>query len=136
MLPIGLTLLIGLTFFFSACQNQYYSAAPLGERQTLEKLAQSYNDIATQLPTAPSGLNPKGKLKFVTSVFEKNGFSYTLTAQQLVAVPDSEITQYHKDMMELLLVPTQGLAKNQWQDLYSKQELQAIQTLATKFEQL
>lgn len=118
---------------FYGCQGGAHPPAPLGERVALEKLAQAYEDLSKQLPVSPSGLTPKGKLKFVREVFDKAGYDLNKTIQALTNTSPDQLTPYHKDMMELVLLPNQGLSEQALGDLYNETELNSMTKIAALY---
>ena len=126
-MKLQITLLTFLFWALYACsQSAPTVAAPLGEIQTLEKLASSYRNMAKQLSVAPSSLIPKGKRKFVEQVFSDIGYSYSATLLALAKVPIQEVNQHHRDMKELLFLPHAGLIQQDKLALYSTEEQQAL----------
>jgi hypothetical protein len=122
-LILGLAL---LGFLLAGCQNESLPPAPLGERAALEQLADAYESLSEQLPVSPSGLTPSGKLKFVEAVFKQAGYDFTATVQALAQVPPETLNTYHKDMMELVLLPNQGLSHEGTVSLYTHKQLPNI----------
>jgi hypothetical protein len=122
-------LVLGFTLFgtmLAGCQNETRPPAPLGERAALEQLASAYESLSEQLPVSPSGLTPNGKLKFIERVFKQAGFDLTATLQALAQVPPEALNTYHKDMMELLLLPAQGLSQEDTAALYTDEQIPSI----------
>ena len=122
-------LFVGLT----ACESDRRSPAPLGERAALENLATAYETLSEQLPVSPSGLTPQGKLKFVQAVFKQAGYDFTATLQALAQTPPENISSYHQDMMELVLLPNQGLNDQAMEDLYNATQLGSIKVIRTLY---
>jgi hypothetical protein len=117
----------------SGCHADHGPPAPLGERAALEKLASTYEQLSGQLPVSPTGLTPQGKLKFVQQVFKQAGYDFNATLQALAQTPPESLSSYHKDMMELVLLPNQGLSEQATQDLYSAAQLTSIKTIKTLY---
>jgi hypothetical protein len=99
--------------------------APPGERAVLEQLAESYEQVSDQLPTRPSSLTPDARHKFVTEVFRKAGYDYSRT---LIALGESyqPADVLHRDLMELVFLPVNGLPPGGLGELYSDEEIVAI----------
>jgi hypothetical protein len=128
--------LMTLCLVLSACQPATpLSPAPLGQRQALEKLADAYNDLSRRLPTSPSGLTPQGKLKFIQDVFKKAGYDYGGTLKSLAQIPRESVNTYHKDMMELLFLPHQGVSRPDLKTLYSDEEIKNIEKITALLSQ-
>ena len=126
-MKLQLTLLTFLFWALYACsQSTQMDAAPLGEMQTLEKLASSYRNMAKQLSVAPSGLIPKGRRKFVEQVFNGAGYSYSATLFALAKVATGQVNQHHRDMKDLLLLPQAGLTQEDKLSLYNAEEQKAL----------
>lgn len=127
---------IALSAALLACQPApTQPPAPLGERQALEKLADIYNELSQHLPVSPSGLTPKGKLKFVRDVFKKAGYDYDGTLQTLAQTAPQAVTAHHRDMMELLFMPHQGMEKKDLETLYNNEEIANIEKIAALLSQ-
>lgn len=116
-----------------ACQADHYPSAPLGEREALEKLASAYEALSEQLPVSPTGLTPQGKLKFVQEVFKQAGYDFNKTLQSLAQSTPENLSSYHKDMMELVLLPSQGLSEQATKDLYHTAQLASIKRIKTLY---
>ncbi len=123
--------IIALSAGLVACQADHRPSAPLGERVALDKLASAYETLSEQLPVAPSGLTPQGKLKFVQEVFKRAGYDFSTTLQALAQTPSEGLNTYHKDMMELVLLPSQGLSEEAEEDLYDAAQLASIRKIKT-----
>lgn len=128
-------IVLAFIVFFSGCQNNAPSAAPLGKKEVLQQLADAYKNIEEKLPVAAGGLTPKGKRKFVEDVFKQAGYDFAKTLQALSNIPQGNINTYHKDMMELLFLPQRGLSRADFKRLYSEPELDAIHKIESLFSQ-
>jgi hypothetical protein len=115
----------------SGCHTDQSPPAPLGDRATLDKLASAYETLSGQLPVSPSGLTPQGKLKFVQKVFKLAGYDFNTTLQALAQTSPENLSPYHKDMMDLVLLPNQGLSEQATQDLYSASQLTSIKIITS-----
>ena len=128
-----LSLALLLILLLLACNNQKPSkAAPLGEKQTLEILADSYRKVSARYPTAPMGLHPKAKREFVERVFVNAGYHYSNTLFALSRINPNEITQYHRDIKQLLFLPKTGLSEEDSKDVYNESERNAIREIEKK----
>lgn len=117
-----------------ACEKQKAAdAAPLNNVGTLEELAAAYEKLSEQIPTSPAKLAPKARKKFVVQVFEKAGYGYNETLQNLAKVNRGEITRLHRDMQELLFLPHYGLGDQIKQEIYDEQQQQAIKLIENNF---
>ena len=108
-------------------------AAPLGDRQVLQHLADTYSRVQQELPVNPSGLLPMGKRKFVERVFTEAGYNYTSTLLALAAVNTKDLTPYYNDMRELLFLPHTGNRPTDMREIYSDEELAAIKHIDEQF---
>jgi len=130
ILQLSLALLLIL---ISACDKQKPTkAAPLGEKQTLEILADAYRKVSAQYPIAPTSLNPKAKRDFVEQVFVSAGYHYSNTLIALSRIDPIEITQYHRDIKQLLFLPKMGLSEEDSKSIYSESERNAIREIENK----
>jgi hypothetical protein len=119
----------------SACDTRKPGdAAPLNDTNALEKLAAAYQEISDQLPVSPVKLPPKARLKFVGDVFEKAGYGYRETLTSLAEVHREEITKLHRDMLELLFMPHYRMQHEALSEIYSENEIQAINKIKTVFK--
>jgi len=130
ILPLSLgVLLISL----AACaEKSPIEAAPLDNKQTLEALAKSYRLISTRYPVPPTRLTPKGKRDFVERVFNNAGYDYSNTLIRLARTDPKEITQYHRDMKQLLFLPQTGLSIEDSQKIFNESERSAIREIENK----
>lgn len=124
-----------ITIALTACQNNPRPPAPLDDRATLEKLANAYDSLRDQLPVSPSGLTPEGKLRFVEQVFQQAGFDYGKTLQDASQVSPQNITDHHRDMMRLLLLPNQGLSEENSKTLYNESQYANIEKVNRLYTQ-
>ena len=110
-------------------------AAPLGDKATLEKLANTYRTIeeSQQLDRSPLSLAPEKRKKFIEMVFAESGYSYSATLHSLAENKLNVIDQNVKDMAELLLLPHHATA-TAMEDIYSAQELKDIRVIESKFK--
>ena len=124
-----------LFIILSACQSDTRPPAPLGEHAALEKLATAYDSLRDQIPVSPSGLTPEGKLRFVEQVFQQAGFDYGKTLQDASQVSPQNITDHHRDMMQLLLLPNQGLSEENSKTLYNESQYANIEKVNRLYTQ-
>ena len=113
--------------------QQTQQAAPLNNKQALEKLAAAYEKVAESIPVSPVQLRSEARKDFVERVFNNAGFNYTATLQALARVKPAAITQYHKDMKQLLYLPHYGVPFEEVKEIYTEQELEAIQRIDQSF---
>ena len=127
-LSLGVLLLL-----LTACNEQKpIEAAPLGEKQTLEVLADSYRKVSGRYPIAPTSLSPKAKRDFVERVFTDAGYNYSNTLIELSRIDPKITTQNHRDIKQLLLLPQTGLSAEDSKDIYDESELSAIREIENK----
>ena len=121
-----------LVFFILSlgCDNkQALAPAPVNDEPTLQKLADAYTQLRQDLPVSPAGLNPQGKRKFVEQVFTTAGFSYHKTLIAAANTPEKKRSQYFNDLKQLLLMPGTGLNKRDLLQIYSQEEIEAIERM-------
>ncbi len=138
MLKQAMIIINSLAFaiVFTACnseQTDNYPPAPLNNKQALEKLSKAYETVAEGIPTNPIQLKPSARKKFVDQVFSIAGYSYVQTLEELSKIPPGSITHFHEDMKQLLLLPHYRVNLNEFKDIYSEQEFQAILTIEKNF---
>ncbi|HEY5602737.1 MAG TPA: hypothetical protein VIM41_06480 [Gammaproteobacteria bacterium] len=125
-------LFIAGIFNLAACESSKQSqraAAPLGDKAALEKLAAAYETAAKPIPTSPMQLRPEARKRFVEQVFRDAGYDYFATLQALSKVAPESVTQYHKDIKQLLFLPHYGTVFEETKSIYNEQETQALQTI-------
>lgn len=129
-------LIFALILNVAACGSppQSHQAAPLNDKSALEKLATAYEATAESIPVSPTQLRPEARKQFVEKTFNDAGYSYSATLQALSKVDPETITQYHKDMKQLLLLPHYGIPLEETKEIYTEQELQAIQMINQIFK--
>lgn len=124
---IWVTLALGLA---QACSNPELSAAPIGDKQALEKLATSYTKMTEEMLTGPKNLTPEGRKIFLEKIFADSGYSYAATLHAMAEKGQDKSNQHIKDLGELLLLPHTGsAAPEKLSDLYNEQELKDIKTI-------
>jgi hypothetical protein len=131
MVLLILTLIAGV-LSFSGCgspQQNQHSAAPLDDKNTLEKLAAAYEAASESIPVSPVQLRPEARKQFVEKVFNDAGYNYSATLQALAKVNREAITQYHKDIKQLLYLPHYGIPFEETKHIYSEQDIRAIETI-------
>ncbi len=125
--------LTALFVLVTACNQQNpIEAAPLGEKYALENLAESYRKLSDRYPVAPMSLPPKAKYDFVEQVFANAGYNYSNTLLELSRINPQEVTQWHKDIKQLLLLPKAGLSDEDSKTMYSESERRAIKAIENK----
>ncbi|MEJ2179868.1 MAG: hypothetical protein P8Y28_05370 [Gammaproteobacteria bacterium] len=133
MLRIFLILATAWLFSCNSSQPAQYQTAPLDSKPALEKLASAYNSIAETIPVSAVNLRPAARKKFVVQVFNEAGFNYSATLQALSKVPASSVSQYHKDMQQLLFLPHYNIKFEEAKDIYTVEEVNAIETINRSF---
>lgn len=127
-------LITALLIWLTACTSEQPGiAAPLNDRTTLEKLAKSYENVSESVPVSPVKLAPGARHKFVEQVFREAGFGYSATLIELSRIEPGEITQLHKDMKDLLLLPHYGVNFKETKQIYTQPELTAIEQINKNF---
>jgi len=118
--------------WLSSCdssQSNQYPAAPLNNKETLEKLASAYKIVAETIPVSPVNLRPAARKKFVEQVFTEAGYNYSATLQALSMVQANSSTQYHKDIKQLLFLPHYRVKFEETIDIYTDEEIKAIEVI-------
>ena len=124
-----------LLAFVSGCsKNSELPPAPIGDIRTLEKLADSYNSVAEGFPMNVQVLPPRQKREFVTQVFSKTGYDYNATLFAMASSSLDPQNKNQKDLAELLLLPTTGLIDEDVEDLYSDDEIKAINKIKASLD--
>jgi hypothetical protein len=121
---------VALIALFSGCGDKSTALppAPPGERVVLEKLAEAYEQISDQGSSSPNTWTPEDKHKFVREVFRKAGYDYSAT---LIRMGDAfrPADPLHRDLVELLFLPHTHIAPEKLSDLYSDEEIAAIERI-------
>lgn len=120
------------TALIQACGNESAGliAAPIGDKQALEKLAASYTKLADEMPTGPKNLIPEGRKIFLEKIFADSGYSYAATLHAMAEKGQDKSNKNVQDLTELLLMPHSGVAMPEnLADLYSEQELKDIRKI-------
>lgn len=133
--PLRILLILATVWLFSCNSSQpaQYQAAPLDSKPVLEKLASAYNSIAETIPVSAVNLRPAARKKFVVQVFNEAGFDYSATLQSLSKVQAGSVTQYHKDMQQLLFMPHYKTKFEEVKDIYTVEEVKAIDAINKSF---
>ena len=117
-----------------ACTTQRPdTAAPLNDKATLEKLAAAYEKVSQSFPVSPVNLIPKARRDFVEQVFTECGYGYSATLLELAKIEPAAITQYHKDIRDLLFMPHYATDFEESRRIYSEAEMKAIEQINTNF---
>lgn len=119
-------MLFCLVVFACGKQAETDTAAPLDDKKTLEILAKAYEKISESMPASPVSLRPEARKKFVLEVFKEAGFSYGATMASLADVETENVTQFHRDMKELLFLPHYGFRFDEVKSIYSENEIESI----------
>ncbi len=131
--------LFACALLFAACSNgnSGLSAAPLGDRAVLEKLAAAWQEIAeAKMNVSPSRLPGDKRRRFVGEVFASAGYDYTKTLRQMAIGGIDKNNKLHKDLAELVLMPH----RNQRgaidpTDIYSMDELKDVAAVERQLNQ-
>ncbi len=117
----------------TACDEKKQSVAPAGDHAVLEELAAAYRKVGEKYLVQPQAMPPKGRKEFLSKVFAQAGYSYAATLIAMgQAVADSS-NQEQRDLVELLLLPVKGVSNEVRADLYTDDELVAMQRLQINF---
>lgn len=125
--PFFLCALFFFTLVISACSNNNETKpAPLGNLTALENLAVSYTEVSGHFPMNVRSLPPQQKREFLEQVFKKSGYDYTATIITMGNSPLDNSNKNQKDLAELVLLPTVGISNEAVSDIYSDEEMQAL----------
>ncbi len=116
-----------------ACDDEKQQGVPIGNYAALEQLATAYRKVGEKYPVQPQAMPAKGRKEFLNEVFMRAGYSYSAT---LIAVGQSATDGSNKeqrDLVELLLLPVKGVSNEVRADLYTDDELVAMQRLQINF---
>ena len=130
---VSVAFLLSVTVALSsvACSDKTgeLPAAPAGDKSTLEKLADAYRIQAERLPTSPVNMHPDARMKFIQSVFSQAGYNYHKTLLDLADTEPTQLSQNHRDLGELLRLPHYALAADIKKQLYTADQLKAIEKI-------
>lgn len=120
-----------LMVFLVACgQASSNVAVPLDDVPALEKLANAFKDISRNHRLSPSALRPNQKKRFLMQVFDKAGYGYLATLQQLAQDKNFDRhKKYHKDLAELVLFAHLGRGGVDKSTIYSAEELRHVRII-------
>lgn len=121
--------ILALVLLVACTQEQHFGPAPLGDKATLEKLADAYRKTALNLPVSPPGLTPSARRKFLEQTFHAAGYDYSATLIALSRVTKPDVNQYHRDLKQLLYLPHYDNRVQDLSDIYSKEEIAAIKAI-------
>ncbi len=123
-------ILVFLAIVLVGCSNNdTLPAASFGDVTVLEKLAESYEKVSEQFPMNPQKLRQNDRMKFVENVFKGAGYSYSKTLLSPVVRQDMQESKHHRDLAELVLLPTKGFDDESLADLFDTDEMTAIAAL-------
>ncbi len=126
---------IACSLIIACAQNDTTGpAAPIGAVEALEQLATAYRSVAQTLPGTPRDLPPPVKRKFVEQVFQQAGYDYSTTIITLSQAELDPFDSHQRDLAQLLFLPLEQLARENYDDYYSEPELAAIDTIKKTFK--
>ena len=117
----------------TACDEKKQLIAPAGEHAVLERLATAYRKVSEEYPVQPQAMPPKGRKEFLNKVFMQAGYSYSATLIAMGQSAADSSNQGQRDLVELLLLPVRGVSNEVRADLYTDDELMAMQRLQINF---
>jgi hypothetical protein len=115
-------------------KNPRLIPAPLGNKAALEKLSKTYRQQSDILTSTPTSLTPQGRKKFLVQVFKAAGYDYSKSLVMLGDTPKANITQYHRDLKQLLYLPHYDRRLTDLSTIYSKEEIAAISNIDATFK--
>jgi hypothetical protein len=113
------------------------TAAPLGDRTVLEKLAEAYTEVSDeQLSVSPTSLDGVERKRFVEKVFARCGYSYGKTLHRMATDGVDKNNQLQVDMAELVLMPHRNpRIPTDLSDIYSGKELMDVAVVERQLNQ-
>jgi len=126
-------LLVVTPLLLVACSSDVQKPAPQGDHAVLEQLAQAYRTVSERYPVPPQTMRPGARKDFLAKVFARAGYSYSAT---LIALGQSEAriaNQDHRDLVDLLLMPSKGLSDEDLSSIYNADEQVAVWHLRKVF---
>ena len=102
----------------------------LEAKEELQKKRKLQTDVTSSINVTDIA---EARKQFVEQVFNEAGYNYSATLQALAKINPDAITQYHKDMKQLLYLPHYGIPFEEVKQIYSEQEIQAIQQIDQTF---
>jgi hypothetical protein len=114
----------------AGCGNQGDGrVVPKGSEGALQELAETYQRLAEGYPTNPLNQPPSERRHFVERVFGDAGYDYAATLFNLAESGLDSGNTLHKDLAQLVLLPTTGLATEDVAKIYNAREMAAIAKL-------
>jgi len=117
----------------AACDDKNRLVAPAGDHAVLEQLAEAYRNVGEKYPVQPQAMPPGGRKEFVDKVFTLAGYHYSATLIAMGQSAADSSNQEQRDLVELLLLPVKGVSNEVRADLYTDDELVAMQRLQINF---
>lgn len=119
------------TFFLANCSSNKSTGipAPIGDKTVLEKLATAYTNNVEKQQIAPASMLPNGKIEFIKQVFIDAGYDYSMTLLMLSGSQFDPTIQLHFDLAELVLLPQTGLSYDDYETIYTEEEVKALKKL-------
>jgi hypothetical protein len=109
-------------------------SAPLGDRATLETLAEAYKNASKSIPMNPVKMPPESRREFVERVFTEAGYDYSRTLLDLAGTQQKDISTHHRDLKQLLFLPRYGIKPEEAKAIYSEEEWRAMQKIEKLFQ--
>ena len=132
LILVWVPLLMLVTFSFLGCGNNHsQKPVAIGDHAALEQLATAYRSVAEEYPVQPASMRPAGKKEFVIRVFETAGYHYRATLMAFAKQGADVTNQDQRDLADLLFFPHRGMSEADMKDLYTADELEAIQSIQT-----
>ena len=132
---VWVPVLMLIAFGVLGCDNnQSRKPAPIGDHAVLEQLATAYRTVAEEYPVQLTGMRPAGKKEFVERVFATAGYHYGATLAAFAKQGADVTSQDQRDLADLLFFPHRGLGEADMKDIYTADELAAIQTIQSSLK--
>ncbi len=116
----------------TACSRGDLPPSPIGDKAVLEKLANAFRDEANRFAWSPRDQTPSSKRDFVENVFAAAGYNYDKTLAHLAANKLESGNQLHRDLVELVFYPTNGISQDDIAKIYDDNEVAAIQKIKSE----
>lgn len=126
-------LLAILALMLVACSEKVQKTTPVGDYAVLEQLAEAYRSVGQQYPMQPQAMPPKGRREFIERVFQNAGYHYSLSLLAVGKSTTNITNQDHRDLVDLLLLPSNGLSDEDLSSLYNAEEKVAVRHLRKVF---
>lgn len=116
-----------------ACDDDKQQIVLMGDYAALEQLATAYRKVSEKYPVPPQAMPARGRKEFLSEVFLQAGYNYSATLMAAGQFASDSSSKEQRDLVELLLLPVKGVSNEVRADLYTDDELVAMQRLQLNF---